>query len=894
MDRLRKAVSGDRRRFRSVQSRPEYEHEHENDHSIQNHQDGGQTESNMSFDLDLSYISRNIIAMAVPAAGVSSFYRNKAIEIEQFLELEHPNGTWLIFSLTETLSQKVYGSQSAQNAQNSPQSARKNEKNGAAGGPNLGDANNPNSNSDALAVAETVVTPVMADRVCHFPFADHHAPPLSVLLNCVLSVDRWLEADIDQNVAVLHCRGGKGRTGTICAGLLLLRGEESTADSAFRHFARTRGTPVTQPSQRRYVCILERLLNLTQTDLDRRWWRGMDGSREMPESISSSDGGGGGGSSSSQRAEHGQHVADDLVAPDGTPLVTSSALISSAESGFDFTTPTLPRYEVCAVRIHPIPSRWRRKRRMLEIQIAEYSPMDADSGPDGEARAEVLAAHDTVYGRPLSVRFPVRCTPASDSVEVSLEGIGPVLASDVIIRVSDAKRERMHLVFHLAFLAEATAAPAIPSGQRGLGELVLDFVGRGELDCLDRRFDPNTRVSVSLRRAVLGGSERNFAIDEDKHNLELWGQIIRCAHQPVVVADIPVVASAESLEASVGGDRSPPPSASAPFASSSLSPSSSPSSLSGSSSGGGTMRRLASRGKFAQAQVDFLELSGKRSVRAWASARAFVQRGLLRLEKQTERESSSSKSQSAAEAEPLLFPVFRGKISDVVVGKSLGLNIPSGPIQLRFQNPAEYYAVFGAIASDCGVVTRNDPRSQLDLRLLLLDAETMAPSAGRAEAVAEIQRRLDMAQEGRESCGDTDDQGGEGTTPSSSSSSGRRGGETAEEARERLRLLEEVIDTMQETGASAAGLPDMLERASKLRYAIGLPPRVAEQRSTSRGEEQRLRLEMLEEMLAADDRDLDKTEIVSQVEELRRQIAARADGVNHTMMGRHRSLVERD
>ena len=67
----------------------------------------------------------------------------------------------------------------------------------------------------------------------------------------------------------MHCQGGKGRTGTFCAALLLWTGYCSTAEEALDVFARRRTDPslggrrlqgVDSPSQRRYVGYLERVL----------------------------------------------------------------------------------------------------------------------------------------------------------------------------------------------------------------------------------------------------------------------------------------------------------------------------------------------------------------------------------------------------------------------------------------------------------------------------------------------------------------------------------------------------------------------------------------------------------------------------------------------------------
>ena len=74
------------------------------------------------------------------------------------------------------------------------------------------------------------------------------------------AAQEYLDEDA-ANVVVLHCKAGKGRTGTLIACLLLHLQEHSSADDALRWFGYCRtsnGKGVTIPSQIRYVYYYER------------------------------------------------------------------------------------------------------------------------------------------------------------------------------------------------------------------------------------------------------------------------------------------------------------------------------------------------------------------------------------------------------------------------------------------------------------------------------------------------------------------------------------------------------------------------------------------------------------------------------------------------------------
>ncbi|CAE7200115.1 pteN [Symbiodinium natans] len=176
------------------------------------------------FDLDLSYITERILAMGFPAKDLEAKFRNPLSEVRRFLNQQHPN-------------HRVY---------------------------NL--CREPDRRYDESSFKE------VSTRVC---FYDHTPCPLEQLLELVEDQHRYLASDAS-NVVAIHCKAGKGRTGLVCASLLLREGLVETAGEALSTYAdrRTHNQKgVTIPSQIRYVhyyeqCLRERALRKQTCSLE--------------------------------------------------------------------------------------------------------------------------------------------------------------------------------------------------------------------------------------------------------------------------------------------------------------------------------------------------------------------------------------------------------------------------------------------------------------------------------------------------------------------------------------------------------------------------------------------------------------------------------------------------
>lgn len=157
------------------------------------------------YDLDLAYITDRLIAMGFPSEGREGIIRNPMNKVQQFFEERHAN------------HYKVYN----------------------------------------LCSERTYKTGTFRAPVAHFGFDDHNPPTLELLDEICKDVAEWLEFDA-RNVAALHCKAGKGRTGTVICAYLSHRYMHKgvTSEKALEFFAERRThnkKGVTIASQIRWV-----------------------------------------------------------------------------------------------------------------------------------------------------------------------------------------------------------------------------------------------------------------------------------------------------------------------------------------------------------------------------------------------------------------------------------------------------------------------------------------------------------------------------------------------------------------------------------------------------------------------------------------------------------------
>ena len=169
------------------------------------------------FDLDLTYITMKIIAMGLPSTSIEGLYRNNMEDVKRFFNTRHPK------------HHKIY---------------------------NLCEEKNYPKNTFY--------------QQGYYPFPDHEAPPLNSLMPFCKDAKNFLDEN-EQNVVAIHCKAGKGRTGTFICCLLLYLGIFDTADECMKYYGLMRVNAekgVTVPSQKRYVNYFEQIVkNKIQTPI---------------------------------------------------------------------------------------------------------------------------------------------------------------------------------------------------------------------------------------------------------------------------------------------------------------------------------------------------------------------------------------------------------------------------------------------------------------------------------------------------------------------------------------------------------------------------------------------------------------------------------------------------
>ncbi len=143
-----------------------------------------------TFDLDLSYISRRVIAMGFPSTGHETIYRNSLSEITRFFNEEHHNQVKIYNLCLE--KDRIYEKTKFKNS-----------------------------------------------SVALFPSKDHNPCPIKLILEFCIDICLYLIKN-PRGIASVHCKAGKGRTGVMICSYLIFSGLCENSKRAFDHYAEAR------------------------------------------------------------------------------------------------------------------------------------------------------------------------------------------------------------------------------------------------------------------------------------------------------------------------------------------------------------------------------------------------------------------------------------------------------------------------------------------------------------------------------------------------------------------------------------------------------------------------------------------------------------------------------
>ena len=98
-------------------------------------------------------------------------------------------------------------------------------------------------------------------QVVNVDWKDHQSPFMPYLIRAVVNMHDFLSENTN-NIAVVHCMAGKGRTGTLVSCFMLSTGLFSSIQQATSYYLYKRLVTVTQPDQLKYIEYFQNLMKM--------------------------------------------------------------------------------------------------------------------------------------------------------------------------------------------------------------------------------------------------------------------------------------------------------------------------------------------------------------------------------------------------------------------------------------------------------------------------------------------------------------------------------------------------------------------------------------------------------------------------------------------------------
>ncbi|KAL3232468.1 putative phosphatidylinositol 3,4,5-trisphosphate 3-phosphatase TEP1 [Nakaseomyces bracarensis] len=160
-------------------------------------------DSGSGLSLDISYITPNLLVCSYPVTKYPKLlYRNGLHEIVAYLNEVHGKGTW-----------KIYNFKIEKNGSDYDDIDLKNAADRALYFPNY-------QSADGLPLPSQNSVVSVKDLICRKGWLDHSPPPFTLLQEILDDMNEHIMKS-GNNVVILHCRMGKGRSGTICIAYMM-------------------------------------------------------------------------------------------------------------------------------------------------------------------------------------------------------------------------------------------------------------------------------------------------------------------------------------------------------------------------------------------------------------------------------------------------------------------------------------------------------------------------------------------------------------------------------------------------------------------------------------------------------------------------------------------------